>query len=230
MNIHTFLLFFTFTISLFAQQSDFYAIDFSEADGIAIHLEGEELKNLPLLAHNLTFNLETDAERFRAIYYWISHNIKGNQNLTDKNDRKRFKLKDNPEDLRAWNNSFKKEVFQKLITDKETLCTGYAFLIKTLANFTGIECEIIYGNNINNSLKNKNSTSPNHTWNAIKLNSKWYLCDVTWGAGYTNLDTNEFFFDYDNSHFLMEPKRFAKNHKPVNKKWTLLEQSFLRVN
>jgi len=223
MKTHTFLLFFTFAATMFAQQSDFDSIDFSKANRIARSLQGEELKNLPLLTHNLTSNLETDVERFRSIYYWISHNIQGNQRLTNKNDRNRIKLKNDPEGLRVWNASFKKEMIEQLIVDKRTLCTGYAFLLKTLSNLAGIECEMIYGNNVNNSLKTKIEKSPNHTWNAVKIGNKWYLCDITWATGYTNLDTNEFFYDYDNSHFLMEPERFAKTHKPVDKKWTLLK-------
>ena len=63
---------------------------------------------------------------------------------------------------------------------------------------------------------------PNHSWNAVKLNNKWYLCDATWSAGYTDMSTFLFEYEFDNSFFLMEPKRFSKTHQPVDEKWTLL--------
>jgi len=219
------LLFFTFILSLQAQQSDFKEIDFTNADRIANLHEGEDLINLPMLVHNLTYQLDTEVERFRAIYYWVSHNIKGEYSLISRNDRKRNTFKKDPERLRQWNDQFKKEVFKRLLFDKETLCTGYAYLIKKLANIAGLECEIIRGHSLINRSTIKSKDIPNHSWNAVKLDGKWYLCDATWSAGFTNVSTSLFEFDFDNAYFLMEPSEFAKSHKPIDSKWTLLDQN-----
>ena len=100
---------FTFVWQVQAQSGDFESVDFNKADKIAQSLKGEELNNLPLLAYKLTHNLETDVERFRAIYYWVCHNIKNDYNLMLKNDRKRKKFRDNPGQLSDWNEAFKKE-------------------------------------------------------------------------------------------------------------------------
>ncbi|MEP0266847.1 transglutaminase domain-containing protein [Dokdonia sp.] len=225
MNRFILLVCFTFIVPLHAQRSDFNKIDFTKAEHIANRYKGEDLTNLPLLVHHLTSQLETDAERFKAIYYWVSHNISGNYDLMHTNERTRKKLKNDPEELQRWNHQFKKEVFTKLLSDKETLCTGYAYLIKVLSNLAGLECTIIHGYDLNNSAKSNKQNGPNHSWNAIKLNGKWYLCDATWSAGYTDMSNFLFEFEYDNTYFLMKPSEFVKTHKPLDEKWTLLPLS-----
>lgn len=224
------LLLFTFSVDLCAQQSDFKHIDFTKAEHIASVLEGEDLKNLPQLVHNLTASLDTDVERFRAIYYWVTHTVSGNYDLTITNDRKRDKLANDPEALRKWNHKFKKEVFYRLLNDKETLCTGYAYLIQTLSRIAGLECEIVNGFDPTKSFKSEKDTVANHSWNAIKLNGKWYLCDATWSAGYTDMSTFLFEFDYDNTYFLMNPTDFIKSHQPMDKKWELLDEASRLTN
>lgn len=216
------LLFFTFVWQLNAQQSDFDAISFEKADNIAISLKGKGLNNLPLLAHNLTYTLETDAERFRAIYYWVCHNIKNDYDLMVTNDRKRRKLKDDLMLLNNWNKTFKKEVFHRLSKQKKTLCTGYAFLIRELATLAGLECEIINGYG-KTSASFKSIKMPNHSWNAIKLNGKWYLCDATWSSGFID-DRYLFKFNYNDAFFLMAPEEFAKQHRPIDSEWLLFNK------
>ena len=216
------ILVFIFLLPLHAQRSDFNKINFNKAEKIAKQHKGEDLYNLPILAFKLTTSLNTDAERFRAIYYWVCHNIRGENDLMNKNNRQLKKLKNDPDAERIWNKQFKKNVFNKLRDDKETLCIGYAYLIKELSNLAGIECEIIYGYGLANNVKLKNIEAPNHSWNAVKLNGEWYLCDATWSSGFFDESINLFEFDYDDSYFLMEPTKFAISHKPVDKAWNLI--------
>ena len=210
-------------LSLHAQRADFKEIDFAKAENIAIRHQGEELTHLPALAFDLTSQLHSDVERFRAIYYWVTHNISGNHGLLSQNERYRKKLKNDPEALQQWNRKFTKEVFATLLEDKETVCTGYAYLIKVLSNLAGIECEIIHGYGTTDGHKS-DPKMPNHSWNAVQLNGKWYLCDATWAAGYTDMSSFLFEFDYDNIYFLQEPSEFAKSHQPLDEKWALLTE------
>ena len=95
----SFILLFTFVWQLHAQRSDFENISFRKADNNAVMLKGEELTNLPQLAFKLTENLGTDVERFRAIYYWVCHNVQSGYGLKEINDRNRYRLKDDFEAL-----------------------------------------------------------------------------------------------------------------------------------
>ena len=124
---------FIFMMPLRAQRSDFEAIDFWRADYMATQQQGEGLQQLPILVHHLTATLNTDVEKFRAIYYWVCHNIKGNYHLMRKNRNMIRKLENDPQALEAWNNTIQKEVFKTLLTSNETLCTGYAYLLKEMA-------------------------------------------------------------------------------------------------
>lgn len=203
-----------------AQIADFKNIDFTKADNIAKLNKGENLHNLPLLSYKLTSKLTTKVEKFRAIYTWVCTNINGDIRQTDKVSHFRKKLKNDSIALIKWNNEYKKKAFKKLLKHHKTMCTGYAYLIKELAFLADIECKIIdgYGRTVNSNIDTLET--PNHSWNAVKLNNKWYLCDATWSSGY--VDGNSVFIkDYNDGYFLTAPVLFAKNHYPLQQKWLL---------
>lgn len=212
-----------------AQQSDFKHIDFRKADSTALVFKNEKLDNLPILSYNLTNHLNSDVERFRAIYLWICTNIKNDYSLYLKNERRRKRFKNDPHKLNEWNNQLKKDVYKKLLKSNKTICTGYAFLLKKLSELANLDCEIVNGYGRTSSTEIDKLISPNHSWNAIKLNNKWYLCDPTWASGSQNAETLEFVFQYNDGFFLAEPELFSINHFPIESNWVLHdnnEQSF----
>ena len=87
------LIAFIFVCQSYAQQSDFNHIDFRKADNIALALKNEKLDNLSDLSHNLTHDLKTDVEKFRAIYIWVCTNIENDYSQYLKNERKRNRYK-----------------------------------------------------------------------------------------------------------------------------------------
>ncbi|WP_299278618.1 hypothetical protein [uncultured Psychroserpens sp.] len=209
----------------YAQVSDFKNIDFTRADNIAKLNEGANLDNLAILAHNLTSTLPTQVEKFRAIHTWVCHNIKADSNQHDIVARKRRTLENDSIAFMKWNNSYKKIAFQKLLKRKETMCTGYAYLIKELCFLANLDCVIVdgYARTIDSNIKKLES--PNHSWNAVNLGGKWYLSDATWSSGYIK-SGNVFVRDYNEGYFLADPILYAKSHYPLNKKW-LLDDSLI---
>ena len=212
-----------------AQISDFKSVNFELADHMAKLNRGASLDNLPLLAHELTFKLPTEVEKFRAIYTWVCENITADINQENKIYKKRKKFKNGSVRYLNWNTNYLKVVFKTLLEDKKTMCTGYAYLIKELCFFANIESEIIngYGRSVNSNVEELEMT--NHSWNAVKLNDKWYLSDATWSSGYTIGPA--FIKDYNNGYFLTDPILFSKSHYPIQKKWllndTLTETKFV---
>ncbi|RAJ13029.1 transglutaminase domain-containing protein [Olleya aquimaris] len=206
--------------SAIAQVSDFKSIDFTRADNIAKLHHGSSLDNLPILAHNLTHKLTTDAEKFRAIYFWVCDNIKGDATQDHKISKKRKQFKNDSLGYLQWNNQYKKASFKRLLKHKKTMCTGYAYLLKELCFFANIDCQIVngYGRSVTSNIDSLDII--NHSWNAVKLNKKWYLCDPTWSSGYL-LNGNTFVKDFNDGYFLTDPVLFAKNHFPLEKKWYL---------
>ena len=221
MNRNLYIVFVLFGYLSYAQISDFEHIDFRKADSIALSYNDEDLSNLPELSSKLTANLTTDVERFRSIYRWVCANIKNDYDLYQTNKYKRERLKNDSLKFKVWNANFRKKLFKKLLKNKRTICTGYAYLVKELAAFANLKCEIIQGYGRVSTTDIENLTLPNHSWNAIKLNDKWYLCDPTWASGVPNPETNQFRFQYNDGFFLTQPKLFAINHFPVEAKWWL---------
>lgn len=210
----------------FGQRSDFEDMEFNRADSIAIKYKGASLKNLPVLVHDLTTDLKTDVEKFRAIYTWVCTNIENDYGAYQKTVQKRKKLLEKPKALTEWNISFTPKVFKKLVNQRKTACTGYAFLIRELATLADINCEIINGYGRTPTLILDNKSIPNHSWNAVELDGKWYLCDPTWSAGRIVLEEGgpRFESEYHDGYFLADPALFLKNHYPLAVEWTLLSK------
>ena len=206
-----------------AQVSDFKVADFDRADSVARLYPNHTLKSLPDLAFKLTNPLFREEEKFRAIFTWVCLNISNNYELYSRNKKGRERCNTQAE-LSAWYAHFGREMFLKLLNDHSTICTGYAYLVRELALAAGIECVIVdgYGRTPGTKLK---KGFPNHNWNAVKLNGKWYLCDATWASGKIASDTKQFIARYNDLFFLMNPKLFNKNHTPLESKWLLEYQT-----
>ncbi|AWM13238.1 hypothetical protein DI487_04730 [Flavobacterium sediminis] len=218
------LFLFLFFTTANAQISDFNSIDLKKADNIAKLNDGENLENLPVLSYKLTHKLSTDIEKFRAIFYWVCHNISADDFLNSKVIQMRKKFQNDSLAYIAWSNKHKKKTFKKLIKQKTTACTGYAYLVKELCFFANIKCEIIngYGRTSDDNVKSLDLV--NHSWNAVQVNNKWYLCDATWASGYLN-EKGYFIKEYNDGYFLTEPNLFEKNHIPEDSKWALKTNS-----
>ena len=219
-----FIVFLFMNAALYGQRSDFGQINFKKADSIATVYKGASLKNLPVLAHNLTTDLPTEAEKFRAIYTWVCTNIENDYNAYQKTIRKRKKLYKNKEALTAWNDSYKPRVFNNLLKNKKTSCTGYAYITRELAQLVDINCKIVNGYGRTPTLRLDENSIPNHSWNTVELNGKWYLCDPTWSAGKIIIEDKgpRFEPNYFDGYFLANPKLFIRNHYPLNINSSLL--------
>lgn len=219
-------IFFIFTfIFSFGQRSDFKNIRFKKADSIANSYKGESLDNLPVLTQNLIARLDTDVEKFRAIYTWVCSNIENDYSSYLKTKNKRKKLSKNRKAFLQWNSSFTPKVFKRLLEQKKTACTGYAYLIRELAILADIDCKIINGFGRTVTLNLQKGSLPNHSWNSVKLNGKWYLCDATWSAGKVMIEDGlpKFLPQYFDGYFLANPSLFIKNHYPLDLDWTLIQ-------
>lgn len=217
-------LYFLISGSLFAQKSDFKEIDFSRADSIAQVYAGHSLYQLPALASKLTAHLQTDVEKFRAIYRWVCTNIENDFSYYLKNQRKRKQYQQRPEKFNEWNQQFAIKSYKRLLKDYQTVCTGYAALIQQLAYFADLDAKVIHGYGKTSTSTQLISGLPNHSWNAIKLNDKWYVCDPTWSAGQIHTEGKGFQFNYYDGYFLTKPELFALNHFPLDKKWLLMDK------
>lgn len=207
-----------------AGQRPFSSFDFSRADSIANVHRGASLEKLYELTYQLTSRFSSDEEKFRAIYTWICKNIRNDYATTMKNERQRASMGSNSDELSAWNEKLKPEVYQRLIQRKLTVCTGYGLLLREMALLAGIECRIVDGYGRTSQANAGPPGFPNHTWNAVRLNGKWYLCDPTWSSGTVNSEKQMFFANYDDGYFLAHPAQFVQDHYPLDTAWILLTE------
>ena len=220
------LLFLFVSVLSHAQPIEFKDIDFRKADSIALAHKGQYLDNLPVLTQKLTADLSTDVEKFRAIYTWVSTTIENDYGSYLVTTKKRKKHAKDRAAYMAWNDRYTPKMFQKIIKEQKTACTGYAYLIRELAHMVDIDCKIINGYGRTPTLHLSRESLPNHSWNAVQLNNKWYLCDATWSAGTTIVDENgpTFKAAYFDGYFLADPALFIKNHYPLEAEWALLPE------
>jgi hypothetical protein len=198
-----------------------YTQPYHVADSVAATWEGHSITDLKLLSHNLTSNLESDKEKFRAIFQWVCTNIEGDHVLYMENKHMREKTM-SVDDRAKWNARFSTKVFRELVKNKKTVCSGYAYLIKELATHAGIPCRIVDGYGRTATANIKGSGTPNHSWNAVKLAGSWYLCDATWSSGYLDPKERTFVKRFDDGYFLTTPVVFARTHYPLDTTWLLL--------
>lgn len=109
------------------------------------------------IKNNLS-NLKTDYQKVKWAYQWVIDNTK--YDFTIRNSS-------------AYSG----------LTDKGTVCRGYALLYNIVLEKLGLNCRYVEGS-INQSVDN------NHAWNIIELDGKWYCSDTTWGD---NVDFDKYF-------------------------------------
>ncbi|GAF04126.1 hypothetical protein JCM21142_72821 [Saccharicrinis fermentans DSM 9555 = JCM 21142] len=109
---------------------------------------------------------------------------------------------------------------------KKALAKGYALLFKKLCNNAGLECEVVEGSS-KQTLKyiGRKAGRSNHIWNVVKINKRWHLVDVTWGAGMVSEKSKKFIPHYNEAFFMTSPAYFFLHHYPKNKKWLLCDRS-----
>lgn len=106
------------------------------------------------------------------------------------------------------------------------VCEGYARLTAALGKAAGIDIKYITGY-IRDTRRRPPDTGTDaaikaalegylHAWNAVQLDGKWQLLDVTWD------DPKE--GDIETTYLFTPPSAFIRDHLPDDKKWQLLEK------
>lgn len=196
------------------------AQDFNKADSIAKVYHGVALDNPVALSFKLTQELESETEKFRALHSWICGNLKYDHRLYEQITRDRKKLYHDTLKLAKWNDIQAKLVWKKLYAEKNTICTGFALLLAQMSNAIGIECRVVDGYARTAGSNVHSLDFVNHSWNAVKLDGQWQLCDPTWSSGIVYLNGGLSFYqqDYNNGYFLTDPQFFYRNHFPSDAK------------
>jgi transglutaminase/protease-like cytokinesis protein 3 len=162
------------------------------------------------LANLLSQHANTDLEKARLIYTWITHNIAYDSAAL-------FALKSGVyPDVRVEN----------VLNRRKTICSGYANLYQKIADAMGLKSVIVLGYARGLDYIVGENQQINHAWNAVKIDEKWYLIDTTWGAG--KVTNNTFNQEFNPLYFATPPDELIYSHFPQQDKWQLLGQPYTR--
>ena len=153
---------------------------------------------------SIKYSLETEESKAFLIYVWLAKNLS-------------YYVGPNRPDNTPLG------ALQKRITQ----CSGYARLFKELLKIFNIKSVLVHG--IGRTYNLNKPHRENHEWNAIKLNGKYYLCDVTWGSG--KVENNKFVKNYNTFYFCCPPDRFIYTHLPSEdlSKWSLINKNISQI-
>lgn len=102
-------------------------------------------------------------------------------------------------------NSLNRDNLKGALCDKKCVCAGYVEALSLLLSKAGIECNEVYGN----TKLADGKGFPEHVWSQVKINGKWYNCDITWDS--MQRDKRD---DYE--FCLLSDSKF-KRHYPLKK-------------
>lgn len=186
-------IFLFFAIPHFSQ--DVKQFDYRFADSIALNFPKKKYKNITEIAGPLTEKLNTEHEKFRAIFRWITDNIEYNKAAGNVADA------------------------DKIVRKNKAVCQGFSNLLKEMCDLVRIECEVITGYTKTEVRDiNKKLDKTDHAWNSVKLNGQWYLCDVTWATSKYNVITRRFMKEFDEHYYLTPADKFILDHFPKEKR------------
>lgn len=114
---------------------------------------------------------------------------------------------------------------QGTLKRRRGVCQGYAKLMEEMCELADIPCRTIsgYGRGYGfSSGRETDASESNHAWNAIHVDGRWHLVDVTWDAG--NVDGRAYEKEYCTAYLFMEPKNFVYTHLPKESRWQLLAE------
>ena len=109
---------------------------------------------------------------------------------------------------------------------RAAVCEGYAQLTRALGTAMGLEIVSVSGWSKGYGYRAgqiAGEGTPNHAWNAVRIDGRWHLMDPTWGAGF--LDARlQFVRRFQNHYFLPAPESFVVDHLPQDPRWQLLDR------
>ena len=179
------------------------------------------IKNSEALAQKISTDFNSTEQQVKALFYWITHNIKYDLDsyYNPKQKRISFKYRDEQDKL-AKIKAIKSKIANETLVSKKGVCEGYAQIFSRVCSLLNIENSVIKGYVKNSSYYiNKPEQTSNHAWNAVKINNEWKYFDTTWASGVVINNVWEPSF---NSYYYSFPKeKYFKTHYPEETIWQL---------
>ena len=164
-----------------------------------------------LLASQITSGITKDSLKVRAIYTWLADNIAY--------DVDQFNQRTN----RTMDEYAESQKPERVIVTRKAVCMGYSMLFQDLCLSLNIKAQHIAGycKSLDPQTRTLTFSNQLHSWNAVKINGRWYLCDPSWSAGAVNMATGRFQKKLNEEYYLTDSQTFIQRHLPFDPLWQL---------
>ncbi len=192
-------------------------VNVSSTDDFVLKLntEGEKGKDIEALAHLLTDSIKEDSLKIRAIFFWMTQNIAYDiKQFRDHKSEPFVTKKENEKAIDAVKR-WEWERARTTLVKRRGIASDNALLFYYLCNFSGIQCKVLAGLSGKKNPKtglSTNETPNNHCWNAVRINNRWYILDVTAASGYCDdkvkvftRKLNEFYYLINRDDLIYDP-------------------------
>ncbi|MEO1435136.1 MAG: transglutaminase domain-containing protein [Bacteroidota bacterium] len=190
-----------------AQPVDEAITNFSAIDKFARATSDRHGSTIQEIAAHLESACENDLEKARAIYVWLTKNIRYDDEAYNSGQSGAYKAR---------------EVFRV----RKAVCEGFSNLYVAMGEAMDLEIEKVIGYSKGVSyVPGSRLGDSDHAWNAIRINGKWRVFDATWGEGngafidgklVSKKDFNDYWFNVD-------PYEAIFNHYPEKEKFVFVE-------
>lgn len=143
---------------------------------------------------------QSELDLVRFYFVWIADNVKYDTSETISLER-----------------NLSKQRPDSVFLSRKAICRGYSELLAILCQKSGIDARTVAG--FTKKENEQADFSETHAWNAIKIEGKWHLFDVTWASNY--LETCGIPDCRFDEYFFRSPEDFSKRHFPFDPIWQL---------
>lgn len=186
--------------------------EFERIDNHVFEVAKTEYRTFTQLVRDLICPCETDLEKARAIFRWIT--VK-DLNQLDVEDTV------NPESPLG------------LLRGIKYGTESYHDLFKRLCSYAGMFCEVIQGYSKGAGYRPGMRIEGNkfrNSWTAVYISGSWCFINCNWGARHVkghhvqeDSEQQRFFYKCDEFYFVTDPEDHIYQHYPDEPKWQLLE-------
>lgn len=160
-----------------------------------------------------------DTANIRYDYkFYDRYNYKGREPKT-------YKCREG-EDCAAKRVAWETKCIDRVLRRKKAVCEGYSLLFKRMCDIAGLKAVFITGYERSEYYQVGTMGELDHAWNAVWIDSAYYLVDLTWAAGGCAKDDEGkllfFIKDLNDYYWLTPPNDFVRNHYPKDSIWTLI--------
>lgn len=181
---------------------------FAEIDASVAQIDAAIFADYSQLVAVIARKHKDDLCIVRSIYTWIATNISYDQ--------------------RAYQNaqSIGSQDAIDVWKHRSAVCEGYANVFNAMCSAAGIESRLIKG--YARDVADPQFNFPNHAWNSVMIEDKWYLVDVTWASvsnassSMVNYDLRDKYAKHKLNYFFMtNPEELILTHLPEDPYWQL---------